>query len=206
MCNDRCAIGERRGRIPLLRLFAVFAFLVRQWGFSRTAGLAPLARPRREVVTGNGNKAVYEILAADSYTTVKTLGGGFNRPSDVALDGSGNDFVSGSVVQWNGASVTTNYISPRQISATITASEYAAQPASITVNNPSGTCRGSSCKWAPPKGLPGQVLLAKQKETLASDASRGTREEVLTAKHRRTVPHFPIRSVSRLSPAGEAIR
>ena len=47
----------------------------------------------------------------------------------VAADGSGNhvltltgtDFVAGSTVQWNGAGLTTNYVSPWQISATITA-------------------------------------------------------------------------------------
>jgi hypothetical protein len=65
----------------------------------------------------------------------------------VAADGGGNhvltvtgtDLVSGSVVQWNGADLTTNYLSPWQVSATITASDYAALPAAITVNNPAGT-------------------------------------------------------------------
>jgi uncharacterized protein (TIGR03437 family) len=65
----------------------------------------------------------------------------------VVPDGSGNyvltltgtDFVSGSTVQWNGTSLTTNYVSPWQISATVTASELSARPATITVNNPAGT-------------------------------------------------------------------
>jgi hypothetical protein len=65
----------------------------------------------------------------------------------VAADGSGNhvltvtgtDLVSGSTVAWNGAGLTTNYVSPWQLWATITASDYAALPAAIAVNNPAGT-------------------------------------------------------------------
>jgi hypothetical protein len=51
----------------------------------------------------------------------------------------GTDFVSRSIVQWSGVSVTTNYLSPWTVEATITAAEYAGQPAAITVQNPSGT-------------------------------------------------------------------
>jgi sugar lactone lactonase YvrE len=40
------------------------------------------------------SNAVYEILAADGYTTVKTVGSGFKLPSSVAVDGSGNVFVA----------------------------------------------------------------------------------------------------------------
>ena len=64
-----------------------------------------------------------------------------------AADGSGNhvmtltgtNFVSGSVVQWNGTSLTTNYVSPWQISAVITSAEFAAPAAPVTVNNAAGT-------------------------------------------------------------------
>ena len=43
-----------------------------------------------------GKDAVYEMLAADGYTTVNTLGGGFafGGPAGVALDGAGNLFVA----------------------------------------------------------------------------------------------------------------
>ncbi len=42
-----------------------------------------------------GNSAVYEVLAAGGYTTVHTLvNSGINRPSDVAIDGSGNLFFT----------------------------------------------------------------------------------------------------------------
>ena len=68
----------------------------------------------------------------------------------VASDGSGNhvltltgtDFVSGSTVQWNAAGLTTNYVSPWSISATITVAQYASlptTPAAVAVVNPAGT-------------------------------------------------------------------
>ena len=48
-------------------------------------------------VADTGNNAVKEILAAGGYTTVNTLGSGFNRgPDGVAVDGSGNVFVADS--------------------------------------------------------------------------------------------------------------
>ncbi len=47
-------------------------------------------------VSDFGNDAVYEMLAASGYTTVKTLGGGFafGGPAGVAVDGGGNLFVA----------------------------------------------------------------------------------------------------------------
>ena len=64
-------------------------------GFGKPAGVA---------IDGSGNifvadfvkDAVYEMLAAGGYTTVKTLGGGFafGKPSGIAVDGAGNAFVS----------------------------------------------------------------------------------------------------------------
>jgi len=41
-----------------------------------------------------GKHAVYEILAAGGYTTIKTLGGGFIYPAGIAVDGIGNVYVS----------------------------------------------------------------------------------------------------------------
>jgi hypothetical protein len=46
------------------------------------------------IVADTQNSAVKEIVAASDYTTVKTLGGGFNSPAGVAVDGSGNVFVA----------------------------------------------------------------------------------------------------------------
>lgn len=55
---------------------------------------------------------------------------------------TGTDFVSSSTVQWNGASLTTTYVSPRQVSAVITASDFTSLPATVTVVNPAGTSAG----------------------------------------------------------------
>ena len=55
---------------------------------------------------------------------------------------TGTDFVSGSTVQWNGMILPTNYISPWQISATVTPADLSSWPVTLTVNNPAGTSAG----------------------------------------------------------------
>ena len=82
-----------------------------------------------------------------SSNPVATISGG-SLP--VTADGSGNylltltgtDFVQGSTVKWNGTSLASSYVSPWQISAVVTASEYAGVPARLTVTNPAGTSAG----------------------------------------------------------------
>jgi hypothetical protein len=82
-------------------------------------------------------------FAVMSTTPVATIWGGSLA---LAVDGSGSrvltltgsDFMPGSTVKWNGASLTTSYVSPWQISALITASDYALLPAEATVSNPAG--------------------------------------------------------------------
>jgi hypothetical protein len=49
---------------------------------------------------------------------------------------TGTDFVPSSTVEWNGASLTTSFVSPWQIMAVVTASDYASLPAAVTVRNP----------------------------------------------------------------------
>ena len=44
-------------------------------------------------VADTQNNAVKEIVAAGSYTTINTLGSGFNQPNGVAVDGNGNVYV-----------------------------------------------------------------------------------------------------------------
>jgi sugar lactone lactonase YvrE len=78
-------------------------------------------------------------VAAISTGSIAGLADG-NGNHLLALAGTG--FVSGSTVQWNGVSLTTTYLSPWQLSAVVTASEYAALPATVTVTNPSGTSVG----------------------------------------------------------------
>jgi hypothetical protein len=55
---------------------------------------------------------------------------------------TGTDIISGSTVEWNGSSLTTTYVSPWQITAVITAAEFATRPSTLTVMNPSGTSAG----------------------------------------------------------------
>jgi hypothetical protein len=54
---------------------------------------------------------------------------------------TGTDFVSGSGAQWNGKSLTTTYVSPWQLWATITSAQYVSLPittATVSVANPAG--------------------------------------------------------------------
>jgi MBG domain (YGX type) len=86
-------------------------------------------------------------FAVVSTTPAATISGGWLA---VAADGSGNhvltltgtDFVSSSTVKWNGASLTTSYVSPWQISAMVTAAEFTMRPVIATVVNPAGTSPG----------------------------------------------------------------
>ena len=52
---------------------------------------------------------------------------------------TGTDFVTGSVVEWKSASyLPTSYVSPWQVTATLTGPEFLVLPASVMVVNPSG--------------------------------------------------------------------
>jgi hypothetical protein len=63
-----------------------------------------------------------------------------NGDSMLTLTGTG--FVPDSTVQINGESMTTEYVSPYQISAVLTGSDYLLLPAMVTVMNPSGISVG----------------------------------------------------------------
>jgi hypothetical protein len=79
-----------------------------------------------------------------SSAPVATISGGSisvaaGGSGDYTLTLTGAGFVTGSVADWNGASVTTRYVSPWRVSAAITASQAAALPGTAKVVNPSGT-------------------------------------------------------------------
>jgi MBG domain (YGX type) len=55
---------------------------------------------------------------------------------------TGSDFVAGSVMKWNNATLTALYVSPWQISAVVPASDSVSLPAAVTVTNPLGASAG----------------------------------------------------------------
>ena len=55
---------------------------------------------------------------------------------------SGADFLSSSIIDWGGTSLSTSYVGPGILSATITAADFSTRPATVTVNNPAGTSPG----------------------------------------------------------------
>ena len=107
-----------------------------------STGLIAVANP-----APNAGTSPAQPLAVISAAPVATIG---RSSIAVATDGSGNhvmtltgtDFGSASVVQWNGASLATSYVSPWALAATVTAADFATRPATLTVNNPAGTSTG----------------------------------------------------------------
>ena len=64
---------------------------------------------------------------------------------EFTLTVNGSNFVSGTVVYWNGAAQTTRFVTSTQITAPITASKVAdAATVSVYVRNPGGTGMYSS--------------------------------------------------------------
>ena len=109
---------------------------------SESTGLIAVANP-----APNPGTSPAQPLAVISAAPVATISG---SSIAVAADGSGNhamtltgtDFGSASVVEWNGTSLATSYVSPWALEATVTATDFATRPATLTVNNPAGTSTG----------------------------------------------------------------
>src|SRR5207249_3013407 len=89
---------------------------------------------------GTSNPVNFVITTSNPVPTISSLsppsalagGQGFN------LTVNGSNFVSGSVVRWNGANRTTTFVSASQIAASIPASDISsAGAATVTVFNPS---------------------------------------------------------------------
>ena len=93
------------------------------------------------ILNGSGVPSVASIVQVGSGPTLTSL-----SPTSAAAGGAaftltvnGGNFVSGSVVRWNGANRTTTFGSPTQLTAAITAADIAAAgSASVTVQNPGG--------------------------------------------------------------------
>ena len=110
-----------------------------------TASLAPPGPYMLFILNSNGVPSVARIvnLTASSGTT-PTLSS--LSPADAAVGGpaftltvNGSNFVSGSVVRWNGAARPTTFVSSTRLTASIPASDIASGgEAPITVTNPGG--------------------------------------------------------------------
>ena len=96
------------------------------------------------ILNGSGVPSVAKIVQVGSGPAAPTLTS--LSPSSAAAGGpaftltvNGSNFVSGSVVRWNGADRTTTFVSATQLTAAIPAADIAAAgSASVTVQNPGG--------------------------------------------------------------------
>jgi peptidoglycan/xylan/chitin deacetylase (PgdA/CDA1 family) len=101
-------------------------------------------------VIENGEPVVYYQAVPDhgsiTLSPVSSQVSSLNPPSiavgsgGFVLEATGSDFVSGSVVQWNGSARTTTFVSSTKLQAYILAADIAAQgTASVNVLHPDGT-------------------------------------------------------------------
>jgi hypothetical protein len=91
---------------------------------------------------GGSSAATSFAIGANPLPAVSSLSPASVAPGSAAftltVDGSG--FVSGSIVNWNGAPLATTYVSASRLTASVPASNIAAAgTASITVGNPAST-------------------------------------------------------------------
>ncbi len=120
----------------------------------------------------------WDIVLTNPDGQVASLPGGFTistanpipltsrlNPSSVVAGGTdftlvvtGSNFISGSIVKWNGVSKGTNYVSPTQLNATITSTDIgSAGSASVTVFNPApggGTSNAQTFTITAPNPIP----------------------------------------------------
>ena len=123
-------------------------------GIQLTAAIsaADLAKERTNLVTvanptpNPGTSAALPFVVMSATPLAKISGGSIavaaGSSGSQVLTLTGTDFVTSSTVEWNGASLTTTYVSPWQISAVITALDYSSLPAKVTVKNATGTSPG----------------------------------------------------------------
>jgi hypothetical protein len=92
----------------------------------------------------NAGTSVAQPMAVQLWPLVAKISG---VSGALAGDGSGNYVLTLTgidisnyqpLVQWNGKSLPSSYVGPCEISATITASDYASRPATVNITNGSG--------------------------------------------------------------------
>ena len=109
------------------------------------ANLAPVGHYMLFVLNGNGVPSVAKIIqltsstsSAPTLTSLSPSSASAGVPA-FTLTVNGSNFVSGSVVQWNGAARTTTFVSATQLTAAIPASDIVtAGSAQVRVVNPAG--------------------------------------------------------------------
>ena len=133
------------------------------------AGYTPTAWPHPL----QGVVSTAPVLSSISPTTRIAGSGAFT------LTATGNSFVSGAVVRWNGGNRTTTFVSATSLTAAITAADVAnAGSASVTVQNPNGEISSAQTFTITPvivptgtyyvsKDTPGAADTAAQPGTLA---------------------------------------
>ena len=125
---------------------------------SATISSADIAATGTVLVTvsgpgGTSNSATFTINPPRLLPIITAL-----QPSSVEAGGSaftltvsGGNFVSSSVVRWNGANQPTTFTSPTQLSATISSADIAAAgTVLVTISNPDGISNVSTFTIAPP--------------------------------------------------------
>jgi hypothetical protein len=106
--------------------------------------------PQKVSLTGTGLNPVPTLNSPLSPSSATAGGAAFT------LTVSGTNFITSSVVQWNGTGLTTTYASSTQLTATVPASDIAAAgTASVTVFNPSpGGGTSNALSFTITKSLP----------------------------------------------------
>jgi len=127
-----------------------------------TAASASLAGTGVPILTGpNALLTVTTVNPVPTLTSLSPSNGAQGGPA-LALTVNGTNFVSGSMVRWNGADRTTTFVSSTQLTAAILASDLTATGvATVTVFNPAPGGGGST-------GLPFTISVPNPVPTISS--------------------------------------
>jgi hypothetical protein len=105
------------------------------------ARLVTVANPSPNAATSAAQP--FAVVSATPVATVSgaSISDAADSNGNHVLTLTGTDFITGSTVQWNGASLTTTFVSPWQVTATLPSADFDTD-ATVTVVNPAGTSAG----------------------------------------------------------------